>query len=144
MHRVEKHPEVATYNSQIKPHSTWICWTKSLADLGEVRRNETELRSPLAHAELSGPRISICLATCNQCGAKPNTASHCSCWRRNANDAWSIFQRILKLTPTTSHVIQNQTSRPPSAHSAQTRHNAGVREVLELHKRRICTASTRS
>ena len=60
------------------------------------------------------------------------------------NDAWSMFQRSLKLAPTTSQLIRtrgnvegawNETirssSRPPATPSAQTRHAAGVRTILE-------------
>ena len=63
--RGEIHPDVVTYSSLIKSHNTEIDWTKSLADLAETRRNETERRSSLAHAEL---RSRSAWRPCSQCG----------------------------------------------------------------------------
>ena len=38
----------------------------------------------------------------------PCVASQCSCRRRNVNEAWSMFQRRLKLTPPASQLIQTR------------------------------------
>ena len=52
--------------------------------------------------------VSICWATQSGISIKTSVASHLSCRKRNVHGALSMILRSLKLTPTTSQLIQTR------------------------------------